>query len=45
MGDARASLDACDRLLTLPDLPAVYRKQTLENREFALESLRSASAE
>ncbi|HEU5426877.1 MAG TPA: glycosyltransferase [Actinocrinis sp.] len=45
VGDARASLDACDRLLTLPDLPAVYRKQTLENREFALASLRSASTE
>jgi glycosyltransferase involved in cell wall biosynthesis len=45
VGDARASLDACDRLLALPDLPAVYRKQTLENREFAIASLRGARTE
>ncbi|BBC34818.1 hypothetical protein SGFS_061120 [Streptomyces graminofaciens] len=34
-GDAAASLTACDRLLSLPDLPASYRRQTLANREFA----------
>lgn len=37
VGDGRAALDACDRLLALPDLPDVYRKQTIENREFALQ--------
>ncbi|MGW4896544.1 hypothetical protein ACWEQL_30460 [Kitasatospora sp. NPDC004240] len=36
VGDPRASLAACERLLTLPDLPEVYRRQTLANREFAL---------
>jgi tetratricopeptide (TPR) repeat protein len=39
VGDMRASLDACDRLLSMPDLPDVYRKQTIENREFALQHL------
>ncbi|GAB2695311.1 glycosyltransferase [Kitasatospora kifunensis] len=35
VGDPQASLAACDRLLALADLPAVYREQTLANREFA----------
>jgi len=35
VGDLPASLRACDRLLSLPDLPAVYRRQTLANRKFA----------
>ncbi|MBS2548682.1 glycosyltransferase [Catenulispora sp. NL8] len=35
-GDHRASLDACDRLLALPDLPAAYRDQTRANRRYAL---------
>lgn len=39
-GDPRASLHTCDRLLAMPDLPAVYRKQTTENREFAIRCLR-----
>ncbi|WP_327368059.1 glycosyltransferase [Streptomyces sp. NBC_01217] len=34
-GDARGSLDSCDRLLALPDLPASYRDQTISNRKFA----------
>ncbi|MFF3066923.1 glycosyltransferase [Kitasatospora sp. NPDC057936] len=35
VGDARASLDACDRLLATADLPRLYREQTLANRKFA----------
>ncbi|NUS16700.1 MAG: glycosyltransferase [Streptomyces sp.] len=34
-GDTAASLEACDRLLSLPDLPPAYREQTLHNRGFA----------
>ena len=45
VGDARAALDACDRLLALPDLPEVYRKQTIENRAFTLQRFSSALAE
>ncbi|MFJ7261787.1 glycosyltransferase [Streptomyces globosus] len=36
VGDMDASLRACDRLLALPDLPEVYRRQTEANRGFAL---------
>ncbi|MEU6405150.1 glycosyltransferase [Streptomyces sp. NPDC046985] len=43
VGDYRASLDACDRLLALPDLPAAYRSQTVANREFAVRGLADAS--
>lgn len=39
VGDLRASLEACDRLLALPDLPDPYRRQTLLNRGFALQRL------
>ncbi|MER5727212.1 tetratricopeptide repeat protein [Streptomyces sp. NPDC002138] len=39
VGDVTESVKACDRLLALPDLPAVYRRQTLLNRGFALQSL------
>ncbi|GAA3373187.1 glycosyltransferase family 2 protein [Streptomyces sannanensis] len=35
VGDYAASLQACDRLLAMPDLPAKFREQTLLNREFA----------
>lgn len=35
VGDHAGSLQACDRLLAMPDLPDVYRKQTVTNREFA----------
>ncbi|BAJ28274.1 MULTISPECIES: glycosyltransferase [Kitasatospora] len=38
-GDPRASLDACDRLLSDDGLPARYREQTVKNREFALARL------
>jgi tetratricopeptide (TPR) repeat protein len=34
--DAQGSLEACDRLLAIPDLPEAYRLQTLRNREFAV---------
>ncbi|MFG2748168.1 glycosyltransferase [Streptomyces xanthophaeus] len=35
VGDTAASLEACDRLLALPDLPESYRRQTKTNRTFA----------
>ncbi|MFD9302703.1 glycosyltransferase [Streptomyces sp. NPDC060048] len=35
VGDMAASLHACDRLLSLPDLPESYRRQTEVNRGFA----------
>ncbi|WP_267814452.1 glycosyltransferase [Streptomyces sp. H27-H1] len=35
VGDMDASLQACDRLLSLPDLPEAYRRQTETNRGFA----------
>ncbi|MFB6776117.1 glycosyltransferase [Streptomyces sp. NPDC056352] len=35
VGDIDGSLRACDRLLSMPDLPDAYRRQTLTNREFA----------
>jgi hypothetical protein len=39
VGDLEASLEACDRLLALPDLPGPHRRQTLLNRGFALQRL------
>ncbi|WP_052682166.1 glycosyltransferase [Saccharothrix sp. ST-888] len=30
------SLEVCDRLLAMPDLPKSYREQTFRNREFAV---------
>ncbi|MFF5976434.1 glycosyltransferase [Streptomyces sp. NPDC012769] len=44
VGDHEASLAACDRLLGLPDLPALYREQTRANREFAVAKLAPAPA-
>ncbi|QKW24201.1 glycosyltransferase [Kitasatospora sp. NA04385] len=38
-GDFRASLGACDRLLSDDGLPDRYREQTVKNREFALARL------
>lgn len=35
VGDMAASLQACNRLLAMPDLPESYREQTLTNRGFA----------
>ncbi|MEU9009689.1 glycosyltransferase [Streptomyces sp. NPDC048479] len=35
VGDYAGSLQACDRLLAMPDLPDAYRKQTVANRKFA----------
>jgi tetratricopeptide (TPR) repeat protein len=35
VGEFAASVEACDRLLALPDLPASIRRQTMTNREFA----------
>jgi tetratricopeptide (TPR) repeat protein len=39
VGDPRASLEACDRLLAMPDLPDVYREQTVANRRFAVQRI------
>lgn len=39
VGDPHAALRACDRLLDCGQLPDVYRRQTLENREYCLEAL------
>lgn len=39
VGDHAGSLQACDRLLAMPDVPEAYRKQTLSNREFAAQRL------
>lgn len=43
-GDHNASLQACDRLLALPDLPATYRDQTHANRRFAQHALLKGTA-
>ncbi len=40
VGDAAASLRACDRLLAMPDLPEAVRRQTRDNRRFPAERLR-----
>lgn len=39
VGDLAASLEACDRLLALPDLPEPHRRQTQINRGFAVQRL------
>ncbi|MDX3497793.1 glycosyltransferase [Streptomyces turgidiscabies] len=36
VGDYAASIEACDTLLGLPDLPEPIRRQTVLNREFAV---------
>ncbi|GAA3883503.1 hypothetical protein GCM10023084_40500 [Streptomyces lacrimifluminis] len=36
VGDYAASIEACDRLLAMPDLPEPIRRQTVLNREFAV---------
>lgn len=41
VGDDEGSLRACDRLLSMPDLPARYRDRTRANREFAVKRLAS----
>ncbi|MFI6543754.1 glycosyltransferase [Streptomyces prunicolor] len=35
VGEFAASIEACDQLLALPDLPANIRRQTMANREFS----------
>ncbi|WP_405947977.1 glycosyltransferase [Streptomyces prunicolor] len=35
VGEFAASIEACDQLLALPDLPAAIRRQTMANREFS----------
>ncbi|MEU1306521.1 glycosyltransferase [Streptomyces shenzhenensis] len=39
VGDFEGSLQACDRLLAMPELPPAHRTQTLVNREFAVRRL------
>lgn len=39
VGDYYGSIEACDHLLAMPDLPAVYREQTRINREFSVRSI------
>ncbi|WP_405806871.1 MULTISPECIES: glycosyltransferase [unclassified Streptomyces] len=39
VGDYPRSLQACDSLLALPDVPDAFRKQTIANREFAAQRL------
>ncbi|MET7713058.1 glycosyltransferase [Streptomyces sp. NPDC005407] len=39
VGDFTASLQACDRLLAMPDVPDAYREQTRANRTFAAQRL------
>lgn len=43
-GDPAASLQACDRLLALPDLPDAHRRRTVTNREFAVRALDGQTA-
>ncbi|MEE1792616.1 glycosyltransferase [Streptomyces sp. BE308] len=43
-GDYPACVAACDRLLAMEDLPAVYREQTLKNRRFAVDGLFAGAA-
>jgi tetratricopeptide (TPR) repeat protein len=43
-GDTRRALAACDRLLTISELPEVYRKQTLENRGHCVRRLAAKRA-
>ncbi|MEU2990264.1 glycosyltransferase [Streptomyces griseoincarnatus] len=39
VGDVAGSVRACDELLSMPELPDRYRRQTLTNREFATRRL------
>jgi glycosyltransferase involved in cell wall biosynthesis len=39
VGDFTGSLQACDRLLAMPDVPDAYREQTQANRSFAAQRL------
>jgi tetratricopeptide (TPR) repeat protein len=44
VGDARSSLQACDRLLSLRELPPAYREQTVKNRTYAVRRLAEQSS-
>ncbi|MER5687611.1 glycosyltransferase [Streptomyces sp. NPDC002205] len=44
VGDIEGSLRACDRLLSMPDLPDAHRRQTLSNREFGEQRQASRNA-
>ncbi|MEU0396321.1 glycosyltransferase [Streptomyces sp. NPDC006208] len=43
VGEYETSLQACDRLLAMPDLPEQYRKQTRINRGYAVQRLGPAA--
>ncbi|MFJ6831800.1 tetratricopeptide repeat protein [Streptomyces sp. NPDC091209] len=44
VGDHAGSVQACDRLLALPDLPEAIRRQTGINREFSVQRLSTVPA-
>jgi glycosyltransferase involved in cell wall biosynthesis len=44
VGEHQAALDACRRLLSLPDLPEEYRQPTLTNMDFCLQRVPSERA-
>ncbi|MBV9193421.1 MAG: glycosyltransferase [Solirubrobacterales bacterium] len=44
IGQARAALQACDRLLALPQLPEAHRRQTIANRTYCVRALPSLPA-
>ncbi|HEX4106541.1 MAG TPA: glycosyltransferase [Solirubrobacteraceae bacterium] len=44
VGDARASLDACNRLLAMDDLPDLYREQTVANRQYAARAMAQSAS-
>lgn len=44
VGQPRAALRACDRLLAMPDLPDRYRRQTAENRTHCVRAVHGDTA-
>jgi glycosyltransferase involved in cell wall biosynthesis len=44
VGDFTGSLQACDRLLAMPDVPETYRRHTVTNRGFAAKRLAAVAA-
>ncbi len=42
VGEYRESIEACDRLLTMEDLPEHFREQTKRNRGFGQDALAGA---
>ena len=44
-GQPRAALQACDRLLQMPDLPERYRRQTETNRDYCVNVVRRGKSD